>query len=123
MSKFELWIVYQDGRVEAQPLWQEREAFVGDIERYLAAKQGEGRALTPADTVLALFAQTVVAARNKFGLIKRALRHFDEIGICSDVVDAIEQAADEGAIRIGWGNWTAEGLQAAEPHDFGDCQV
>ena len=109
-----------DGKWSVSAEYDNKEGFLAAIDRYFSMKQDEGEALNECDAVLALLAKPTVVARKKFGLVKRALRHFDEIGICSELVDAIEAAKDEDAQAVGWG---ADDLANVAPYDFGDMAI
>jgi len=119
MSKFVLYAQIE-GEWNISADYDNREGFLAAIDRYFGMKQAEGKTLDECDTVLALLKQPTVVARKKFGLVKRALRHFDEIGICSELVEAIDAAKDEGAEAVAWGT---DAPNALEPYDFGDMVI
>ena len=119
MSKFILYAQIE-GEWAAYADYDGKEGFLAAIDRYFAMKSAEGKAEDACDVVLGLLKQPTVVARKKFGLVKRALRHFDEIGICSELVDAIDAAKDEGAEAVAWGT---DDPASVEPYDFGDMVI
>ncbi len=119
MKEFVLYAKIDDQWVDAAR-YADGEGFLGAIERYFAMKRGEGKAMDDCDRVLALLQAPCVVARNKIGLCKRALRHFDEIGYCNELVEALDEAKSAGAAAVGWGT---SDLDSIAPHDFGDMQI
>ena len=119
MSDFVLY-AKMDGDWDEYAVYGDRERFEAAIDAYFARKAAEGRPQDAADVVLGLMKVPTVVERKKMGLVKRALRHYDEIGICSELVEAIEQAKDEGAEAVGWG---AADMQEVSPYDFGDMVI
>lgn len=102
--------------------YADREGYFAAINRYFGLKAADGKSQDAPDVVLGLLMQPTVVARGRFGLLKRALRHFDEIGISSELVDAIDEVKGEGAQAVGWGA-TAEELANMAPYDFGDMVI
>lgn len=119
MTKFVLY-AQLEGEWAAYADYDDKEGFLAAIDRYFGMKRAEGKAEDACDVVLGLLKQPTVVARKKFGLVKRALRHFDEIGICSELVEAIDAAKDEGAEAVAWGTDVPEGFA---PYDFGDMAI
>ena len=119
MTKFVLYAQI-NGAWSAVADYEDKEGYLAAIDRYFALKRAEGKALDDCDAVLALLKQPTVVARKKFGLVKRALRHFDEIGISSELVETIDAAKEEGAEAVAWGT---DDPESVEPHDFGDMVI
>jgi hypothetical protein len=119
MSDFVLYAKI-DGDWAVSATFADKEAYTAAINRYFGMKKAEGKSLDDCDTVLALFTEACVVERKRFGLVKRALRHYDEIGISNDLVEAIDQAKRDGAEAVGWGTDAPAGIS---PHDFGDMEI
>ena len=119
MSNFVLY-AQLDGAWQAYAEYADKESYLAAIARYFDMKKAEGKPLDDCDKVLALMTGVAVVSRKKFGLVKRALRHYDEIGISAELVDAIDAAKDEGAEAVGWG---AEDMSGVAPYDFGDMVI
>ena len=111
-----------EGEWRAYASHRDAEGFAADIDRYFAMKDSEGLPRDNCDLVLALLKAPTVVARNKFGLVKRALRHHDEIYFCSELVEEISAAKEEGATAVAWGA-DQETIRQIAPYDFGDMTI
>lgn len=66
-----------------------------------AAKIKKNTAAQEATRNAAIVMESFVLAKKQFGakygkLVKRALRHFDEVGISNEIFDSLEELLDEG---------------------------
>ena len=121
MSDFVLYaLIESEWKEEAR--FADSEGFFASIQRHFDALAAEGKPLLPADIVLGLWMRPTVVARGKYGLVKRALRNHDEIGIAAELTEAISAAKAQGADAIGWGTDAAT-LATLPPYDFGDLAI
>lgn len=75
--------------------WDKASKYKKSIEKYLSAKQKEGKALDENDWWLGELLKNSRAPREKLGAMMRALRHYDEIGITSELVETLEEWYDD----------------------------
>lgn len=90
-------IVYcrkEDGEALALASFKGKE----DFEKYLGealARRSSFGASNGADKIVALFSQGASVATRQVRALKRALRQFDEVYLCNEIVEALDEVEDD----------------------------
>ena len=102
----------KNGSVE-EARFDDKEFFISAVEK--AYKRREDRNhVEDADRIVKAFASGITVKRKDFGILKRALRRYDEVYLCNELFDLIEESDAE---------YITVGDEFLTPFDFSEMSV
>ena len=77
-------------KISVYQTFDDKEAFLSYVEKTYALREKDGK-IEDYDKIVTLFAKGGTIKKSDFAILKRALRHYDEVYLCNELYDALEE--------------------------------
>lgn len=90
----ELTVQDKSGKIYVYQTFEDKEFFIDAVEKTYARRVRFGT-LSDKDKIISLFSKGATIQQADFDNLARALRHYDEVYLCNELCEAIEEIPSE----------------------------